>query len=675
MKPDDQRPLPFITFYSFKGGVGRSMALINVAGIMAGRGFRVLAIDLDLEAPGVSYLVPGYKTSPGFVELIADTVKEGPESPLAKLSAVDAIKTYTKVVKLPDEIQQFDGGELRIMPAGKLNKSYNKRLQDINLRAIYEAGRGPGLMALLKQKITDSKLFDYVLIDSRTGFSDETGISTRDLGEHLMIVMGLNNQNVNGTASFLSQLKGAGVKPKTVDFILSPVPNGEDDLLEKREAAAAKALSRAWGQQVDVRLQIPYHPRLALTEEPHIFRRSRGYLYEAYVAIERRLLSLIGDDVKSLGPVVEQLVEKKKHEDAVELLRKLVRLDGGKGWVGNLLRWRFWDEAGDSAHTLYFEFGEEFFSQDANVLSVCGLHWHDLEKKRAEKLYRRALEIDPTDGNLLGNFANFLTDVKRDHKEAEKLYRKALEIDPKNASSLGNFANFLKNVKGDHKEAEKYYRKALEVDPKHANNLGNFANFLTDKKGDHKEAEKYYRKALEIDPKHANSLGNFANFLADVKGDHKEAEKLFRAALEIDPKDANRLGNFAKLLFAIGHSEEASDYLNKSLGQHPQEKDLLSELAFYRYAHCWSGDKQAFGSLKEVIDSGARSPGWNFKANVERAIKDGHSEPRMLEQIAAVISDGADIASLDRFPAWKRAGSKAPVRKKVPARKSVRRKR
>lgn len=38
-------PAAFITFYSFKGGVGRSMALINVAGILAGRGFRVLAID------------------------------------------------------------------------------------------------------------------------------------------------------------------------------------------------------------------------------------------------------------------------------------------------------------------------------------------------------------------------------------------------------------------------------------------------------------------------------------------------------------------------------------------------------------------------------------------------------------------------------------------------------
>jgi MinD-like ATPase involved in chromosome partitioning or flagellar assembly len=41
-----------ITFYSFKGGVGRSMALANVAVLLANWGYKVLAVDFDLEAPG-----------------------------------------------------------------------------------------------------------------------------------------------------------------------------------------------------------------------------------------------------------------------------------------------------------------------------------------------------------------------------------------------------------------------------------------------------------------------------------------------------------------------------------------------------------------------------------------------------------------------------------------------
>ena len=43
-----------ITFYSFKGGVGRTTALTHVASILAMRGLKVVAVDLDLEAPGLS---------------------------------------------------------------------------------------------------------------------------------------------------------------------------------------------------------------------------------------------------------------------------------------------------------------------------------------------------------------------------------------------------------------------------------------------------------------------------------------------------------------------------------------------------------------------------------------------------------------------------------------------
>ena len=42
-----------VTFYSFKGGTGRTMALANVAWILAANGMRVLIADWDLESPGL----------------------------------------------------------------------------------------------------------------------------------------------------------------------------------------------------------------------------------------------------------------------------------------------------------------------------------------------------------------------------------------------------------------------------------------------------------------------------------------------------------------------------------------------------------------------------------------------------------------------------------------------
>src|ERR1041384_3063617 len=79
-----------ITFYSYKGGTGRSMALANVAWILASSGRRVLAIDWDLEAPGLHrYFHPflldkELVASPGVSDLVwifataAATPGEGP---------------------------------------------------------------------------------------------------------------------------------------------------------------------------------------------------------------------------------------------------------------------------------------------------------------------------------------------------------------------------------------------------------------------------------------------------------------------------------------------------------------------------------------------------------------------------------------------------------------------
>jgi len=54
---EDTTRRPFVvTFYSFKGGVGRSTALAFVANILATRGLKVVMIDFDLEAPGLSLL-------------------------------------------------------------------------------------------------------------------------------------------------------------------------------------------------------------------------------------------------------------------------------------------------------------------------------------------------------------------------------------------------------------------------------------------------------------------------------------------------------------------------------------------------------------------------------------------------------------------------------------------
>ena len=81
------------------------------------------------------------------------------------------------------------------------------------------------------------------------------------------------------------------------------------------------------------------------------------------------------------------------------------------------------------------------------------------DSRKKEAIFQAGL------AELTGNFANFMTDVRKDHDEAERLYRRALELDPMRAITTGNFAMFMTDVRQDHDAAERLYRRALELDP------------------------------------------------------------------------------------------------------------------------------------------------------------------------------------------------------------------
>src|SRR5215470_11024226 len=67
------------TFYSYKGGVGRTFLLANVAWLLARWGRRVLCLDWDLEAPGLyRYLAADAPPSKGVLDLVLQLKRRGP---------------------------------------------------------------------------------------------------------------------------------------------------------------------------------------------------------------------------------------------------------------------------------------------------------------------------------------------------------------------------------------------------------------------------------------------------------------------------------------------------------------------------------------------------------------------------------------------------------------------
>ena len=221
MDSQPSRAMYISTFYSFKGGVGRTMALVNAAVELAQRGRRVLAVDFDLEAPGLDTF---------------DILGAAREQP----GIVDFVREYVVTGQAP-EVEQFVSQSaalenLWVMPSGS-RQQYAASLGGIDWQDLYEHRDGYLLFEDLKQQWRHSLQPDYVLIDSRTGHTDTCGICTRQLPDAVTFLFFPNEQNLRGLAEVVRDIRAESenVPERRIEthFVMSNVPDldDEDDIL------------------------------------------------------------------------------------------------------------------------------------------------------------------------------------------------------------------------------------------------------------------------------------------------------------------------------------------------------------------------------------------------------------------------------------------------------------
>ncbi|AFY35180.1 ParA family protein [Calothrix sp. PCC 7507] len=211
--PQREHSLPrTITFYSFKGGVGRTTALTHVASILAARGLKVVAVDLDLEAPGLS---TAFNLKPQPKYGIVDYFYERSYLP-------DEVEPSISIAEIFGEVKISNAtGRLFVVPAGYLNLDYVSKVDDLHATTIIDGDQN--LWSVFKREIYEQLKPDIILIDSRTGINQWGALSLIQAADEAIIFLFPNEQNKQGIELLIQSLQW--VKNLSINFVFSPVPD------------------------------------------------------------------------------------------------------------------------------------------------------------------------------------------------------------------------------------------------------------------------------------------------------------------------------------------------------------------------------------------------------------------------------------------------------------------
>lgn len=227
-----------VTFYSFKGGVGRTLALMNVAAHLVDTGKTVLVVDFDLEAPGLDSFpwIRSDQHVPGIVEFVSEYLQT---------SSAPSVRDFVSECSL----SEGQHGRLFLMRSGLRDKNYSARLSRIDWQRLYAERDGYLLFEDLKAQWVQEFRPDYVLIDSRTGHTDVGGICTRQLPDAVVACFIPNEENVSGLETVVSDIRKEAEGPSRRDiriyFVPSNVPNLDDEMgiLDRRIREAGRRLT------------------------------------------------------------------------------------------------------------------------------------------------------------------------------------------------------------------------------------------------------------------------------------------------------------------------------------------------------------------------------------------------------------------------------------------------
>jgi MinD-like ATPase involved in chromosome partitioning or flagellar assembly/Flp pilus assembly protein TadD len=477
-----------ITFYSYKGGVGRSLTLVNIATRLAEFGKKVCVIDFDLEAPGLHYKFNSVKVNQknelGIVDFIYDFSNKG--------ILQDSIKEYCTEIHLANSLKT-----LTLINAGNTeSKNYWKKLSAINwYDLIYENKNGLAFFLHLKEIIQKEIKPDFLLIDSRTGISEMSGISLSVLADEVVVVAANNKENLIGAKKIITTITNPenSILEKTpyVTFVLSRIPFTNKPEDRAKEIQLINRIKREYLSPIVSEINVIHSDRdleenerikIAYDEDEQNSQISRDYL-KLFEKLTKDCLSedekIQFKNIKNSEKLFLQAQNANSLNHKLEYINKAIALNSNNiDFSFYKAKIFYWLKDYRSAIELLNSILKQNQNHIESLELIADIYLKQKETEKAKKYIDRKLKITPNDINTLIQ-KSLVYYLNEQFDEAEKIYSDLILDYPDISIGYGGKGNILR-IKKDFTTAIKFVYKALELDSENIQALTTLAEIYAE---------------------------------------------------------------------------------------------------------------------------------------------------------------------------------------------------